>query len=56
MKPSLQKITPSLWYSKEAEEPARFYASIFPYSRVAEAMLKMVKLDVAGLQAAYDGR
>jgi predicted 3-demethylubiquinone-9 3-methyltransferase (glyoxalase superfamily) len=24
--------------------------------RVAEAMLKMVKLDIAGLQAAYDGR
>src|SRR5205823_999743 len=24
--------------------------------RVAQAMLKMVKLDVAGLQAAYDGR
>jgi hypothetical protein len=24
--------------------------------RVAQAMLKMVKLDIAGLQAAYDGR
>ena len=24
--------------------------------RVAEAMLKMVKLDLAGLQKAYDGR
>jgi predicted 3-demethylubiquinone-9 3-methyltransferase (glyoxalase superfamily) len=30
----LQKITPFLWYSKEAEEAARFYASIFPDSRV----------------------
>jgi predicted 3-demethylubiquinone-9 3-methyltransferase (glyoxalase superfamily) len=28
------KITPFLWYSKEAEEAARFYASIFPDSRV----------------------
>jgi hypothetical protein len=24
--------------------------------RVAQAMLKMVKLDIAGLRAAYDGR
>jgi predicted 3-demethylubiquinone-9 3-methyltransferase (glyoxalase superfamily) len=28
------KITPFLWYSKEAEEAAAFYASIFPDSRV----------------------
>jgi predicted 3-demethylubiquinone-9 3-methyltransferase (glyoxalase superfamily) len=33
-KKSLQKITPHLWYAKEAEEAARFYASIFPDSRV----------------------
>jgi predicted 3-demethylubiquinone-9 3-methyltransferase (glyoxalase superfamily) len=30
----LQKITPHLWYNKEAEEAARFYASVFPDSRV----------------------
>ena len=30
----MQKITPFLWYSKEAEDAARFYASIFPDSRV----------------------
>jgi predicted 3-demethylubiquinone-9 3-methyltransferase (glyoxalase superfamily) len=30
----MQKITPFLWYSKEAEEAATFYASIFPDSRV----------------------
>src|SRR5205823_932923 len=29
-----QKITPFLWYAKEAEEAARFYASLFPDSRV----------------------
>jgi predicted 3-demethylubiquinone-9 3-methyltransferase (glyoxalase superfamily) len=29
-----QKITPFLWYAKEAEEAARHYASIFPDSRV----------------------
>lgn len=31
---AIQKITPFLWYAKEAEEAARFYASIFPDSRV----------------------
>ena len=29
-----QKIFTHLWYSKEAEEAARFYATIFPDSRV----------------------
>jgi|SRR6185503_20274155 len=28
------KIYPFLWYAKEAEEAARFYASVFPNSRV----------------------
>jgi len=28
------KFFPFLWYAKEAEEAARFYASIFPNSRV----------------------
>ena len=30
----MQKITPFLWYAKEAEEAAKFYASVFPNSRV----------------------
>jgi predicted 3-demethylubiquinone-9 3-methyltransferase (glyoxalase superfamily) len=30
----VQKITPFLWYSKEAEEAAAFYVSIFPDSRI----------------------
>ena len=30
----MQKITPFLWYAKEAEEAAKLYASIFPDSRV----------------------
>ena len=30
----MQKITPFLWYAKEAEEAAAFYASIFPDSHV----------------------
>lgn len=30
----MQKITPFLWYAKEAEQAAQFYASIFPRSRI----------------------
>jgi predicted 3-demethylubiquinone-9 3-methyltransferase (glyoxalase superfamily) len=30
----MTKITPHLWYAREAEEAARFYASVFPDSRV----------------------
>jgi predicted 3-demethylubiquinone-9 3-methyltransferase (glyoxalase superfamily) len=30
----LQKITPFLWYAKEAEDAARFYTGIFPDSRI----------------------
>jgi predicted 3-demethylubiquinone-9 3-methyltransferase (glyoxalase superfamily) len=31
---TIQKITPFLWFSNEAEEAAAFYAGIFPDSRV----------------------
>ena len=34
----MQKITPFLWYAKEAEEAAAFYASLFPDSRVLRVM------------------
>ncbi len=30
----MQKITPHLWFDKEAKEAAEFYASVFPDSRV----------------------
>jgi predicted 3-demethylubiquinone-9 3-methyltransferase (glyoxalase superfamily) len=30
----IQKITPNLWFTKDAADAARFYASIFPDSRV----------------------
>ena len=30
----MQKITPFLWYSKEAEDAARLYTTIFPDSRL----------------------
>ncbi|MGH8779030.1 VOC family protein [Paraburkholderia sp.] len=31
---TIQKITPFLWYSTEAEEAATFYTSVFPDSRI----------------------
>src|SRR5574341_538179 len=30
----MQKITPHLWFDKEAKEAAGFYTSIFPNSRI----------------------
>ena len=34
----MQKITPFLWYAKEAEEAATFYVSVFPDSRVTRVV------------------
>ena len=31
---SIQKITPFLWYAKDAEQAAAFYTEVFPDSRV----------------------
>ena len=30
----MQKITPHLWYSKEAKEAAEYYVSVFPNSKI----------------------
>lgn len=35
--PRIQKITPFLWFDKEAAEAARFYTSIFKGSRIKES-------------------
>jgi predicted 3-demethylubiquinone-9 3-methyltransferase (glyoxalase superfamily) len=32
----VQKITPHLWFDKEAKQAAEFYTSIFPNSRITE--------------------
>lgn len=34
MKVAIPKITPHLWFDKEAKEAAEFYASIFPNSKI----------------------
>jgi predicted 3-demethylubiquinone-9 3-methyltransferase (glyoxalase superfamily) len=33
----MQKITPHLWFDKEAREAAEFYTSVFPGSRIKSA-------------------
>jgi predicted 3-demethylubiquinone-9 3-methyltransferase (glyoxalase superfamily) len=40
----VQKITPFLWFDQQAEEAARFYASIFPSSKI----VKVVRYGAAG--------
>jgi predicted 3-demethylubiquinone-9 3-methyltransferase (glyoxalase superfamily) len=34
----MQKITPFLWYAKEAEAAARLYVSVFPDSRILKVV------------------
>ena len=43
----MQKITPFLWFDKEAEEAANYYVSIFKNSRVS----KVARYDKAGAKA-----
>lgn len=35
----MQKITPHLWFDKEAREAAEFYISVFPGSRIKDATI-----------------
>jgi predicted 3-demethylubiquinone-9 3-methyltransferase (glyoxalase superfamily) len=44
----MQKITPFLWFNKEAEEAANFYTSVFPNSKV----LHTAPYSEAGAEAA----
>jgi predicted 3-demethylubiquinone-9 3-methyltransferase (glyoxalase superfamily) len=37
-----QKISPCLWFDRQAEEAAKFYTSIFPDSRIDEIMRSSV--------------
>ncbi|MGH9905290.1 MAG: VOC family protein [Pyrinomonadaceae bacterium] len=36
---SLQKLTPHLWFDKEAKEAAKFYTSVFPNSKITNVMV-----------------
>jgi predicted 3-demethylubiquinone-9 3-methyltransferase (glyoxalase superfamily) len=42
-----------LWYDREAEEAARFYAPSF--ASAFEAMMQMGKIDIAAIEAARRG-
>ena len=60
-KPSWPKIVPHLWYTKEAEEAARFYAAVFPDShvdRVKSCRLtqRLVLQAQPSLKKAFEGR
>ncbi len=41
----MQKITPFLWFDKEARAAAKFYTSVFKDAKI---------IDIATLQSAYD--
>jgi predicted 3-demethylubiquinone-9 3-methyltransferase (glyoxalase superfamily) len=34
----IQKITPFLWFDRQAEEAATFYTSIFPNSKIVKVI------------------
>ena len=42
----LQRISPCLWFADEAEEAARYYAGIFPNSRIT----KITRYGTAGFE------
>jgi len=42
------KVTPFLWFEKDAEEAAKLYVSLFPDSKIEEATPMMVTFTLAG--------
>ncbi len=44
----MQKITPFLWFNKEAEEAAKFYVSIFKNSKINSSNPMMVTFTLDG--------
>lgn len=47
---STQKITPFLWYDRQAKEAANFYCSLFKNSRIISSSDMMVEFELEGLQ------
>ncbi|WP_299015966.1 VOC family protein [uncultured Caulobacter sp.] len=47
----MSKISPFLWFDKEAEEAARFYVSLFPNSRIVSVNGLPVDLPHTGAKA-----
>ena len=66
----MPKISPFLWFDRQAEEAANFYIKIFKNSKIlnitrygeagpgppGSVTLKMKKIDIGRLQQAYDQR
>jgi predicted 3-demethylubiquinone-9 3-methyltransferase (glyoxalase superfamily) len=50
MSARVPKTTLCLWYDRDAEDAAKFYAGIFPGSSVGDAPMK--KIDVSAIDAA----
>lgn len=49
---AIQKITPFLWFNKEAAEAAAFYVSVFPNSRIVQSNPMVTQFELEGLQVA----
>ncbi len=50
MKLQTPKITPYLWFDKQAEEAAEFYCSIFKNSKIISVSDPIVEFELEGLQ------
>ena len=48
----LQKVTPFLWFEKDAEKASEFYVSLFPGSRVLQASPMVTTFELAVVQLA----
>lgn len=46
----LQKVTPFLWFEKDAQRAVEFYVSVFPGSRVVQASPMVTTFELAGVQ------
>lgn len=46
----LQKVTPFLWFEKDAQRAAEFYVALFPDSRVVQASPMVTTFELAGVQ------
>jgi predicted 3-demethylubiquinone-9 3-methyltransferase (glyoxalase superfamily) len=47
---STQKITPFLWFEKDAEEAAKYYCSVFKNSKVLDSNPMVTSLELEGLR------
>jgi predicted 3-demethylubiquinone-9 3-methyltransferase (glyoxalase superfamily) len=48
MKIEYDKVTPFLWYERDAEAAAKLYVSLFPNSKIEEATPMMVTFTLSG--------